>query len=103
MKHVVRFDIHISVFKDSKVPQDTDFLIVGGGIIGFSVAYWLRQTRKFRTTVVERDPTYSKSATALGLGSIRQQFSEAENIQMSLFTSRFLIDFKENLSIKGLL
>ncbi|THD25072.1 FAD-dependent oxidoreductase domain-containing protein 1 [Fasciola hepatica] len=81
------------------VPTQTDVLVVGGGVIGWAVAFWLRWSSKFSVTVVERDPTYARSASVLGLGSIRQQFSEPENIQMSLFASEFLRNVKDYLTV----
>ncbi|KAF8565841.1 hypothetical protein P879_08998 [Paragonimus westermani] len=86
-------------FPEDQVPKQSDILIVGGGLIGWSVAFWMRWTTKFGVTVVERDPTYARSASVLGLGSIRQQFSEPENIQMSLFSSDFLRNIKDYLSV----
>ncbi|KAA3672663.1 FAD-dependent oxidoreductase domain-containing protein 1 [Paragonimus westermani] len=86
-------------FREDQVPKQSDILIVGGGLIGWSVAFWMRWTTKFGVTVVERDPTYARSASVLGLGSIRQQFSEPENIQMSLFGSDFLRNIKDYLSV----
>ncbi|CAL8109127.1 unnamed protein product [Calicophoron daubneyi] len=87
------------IFREDQVPRNTDVLVVGGGIIGWSVAFWLRWNSKYSVTLVERDPTYARSATVLGLGAIRQQFSEPEYIQMSLFGSQFLRDVKEYLSV----
>ncbi|VDP90528.1 unnamed protein product [Echinostoma caproni] len=99
--------LHVSSFcrlskpkvREDQVPKQTDVLIVGGGVIGWAVAFWLRWTSKFSVTVVERDPTYACSASVLGLGSIRQQFSEPENIQMSLFSSEFLRNVKDYLTV----
>ncbi|TGZ71470.1 hypothetical protein CRM22_002596 [Opisthorchis felineus] len=86
-------------FREDQVPKQSDVVVIGGGLIGWSVAFWLRWNTKFGVTVVERDPTYARSASVLGLGSIRQQFSEPENIQMSLFSSEFLRNIKDYLSV----
>ncbi len=47
------------------VPRETDICIIGGGAIGSSVAYWLKQRNPvgFNCTVVERDPTVSSRRT----------------------------------------
>lgn len=86
-----------------KVPKHTDVLIVGGGIIGSSIAYWLKQRapESFSCTIVERDPTYTRSTTALSVGGIRQQFSLQENIELSLFSAKFLRNYKQHLSCLG--
>ncbi|CAH8288519.1 unnamed protein product, partial [Schistosoma turkestanicum] len=85
--------------REDQVPRNTDVLIVGGGIIGWATAFWIRRDSRLSVTVVEKDPTYSQSATVLGLGSIRQQFSEPENIQMSLFSINFLRNVTRYLSV----
>ena len=60
--------------------------IIGGAIVGSSVAYFLReQGFAGRIVVIERDPTYARSSTALSAASIRTQFGCAVNIGMSLF------------------
>ena len=52
-------------------------VIVGGGAIGSSIAYHLAAHPRYAgdVTVVERDPTYARAASALSASSIRQQFS----------------------------
>lgn len=47
---------------DIKVPYETDVVIIGGGIIGSSVAYWLKQRnpKGFTCTVIEQDPKYTQ-------------------------------------------
>lgn len=44
---------------------------------------------------------YSRAATTLSVGGIRQQFSLPENIQMSLFSADFLHKIKNHLSVLG--
>lgn len=61
-------------------------VIVGGAIVGSFTAYFLRELGfAGRITVVERDPTYARSSTALSAASIRTQFGCPVNIRMSLF------------------
>ena len=59
-----------------------DVVIVGGGIIGTSTAYFLsKEGRKVK--VIERDPTYKTASFPLSLGGFRRQFFQVENIQIS--------------------
>lgn len=84
-------------------PEHADIVIVGGGVIGWSIAYWLKKLELIRegvrVVVVERDPTYSRASTVLSVGGIRQQFSMPENIQMSLFSAHFLRNINEYLGV----
>ncbi|NXS29567.1 FXRD1 protein, partial [Pomatostomus ruficeps] len=90
---------------DPRPPDEVDVVVVGGGVVGWSVAYWLkvlegpRRRYGMRVLVVERDPTYSRASTVLSVGGIRQQFSLRENIQMSRFSASFLRDINEHLGV----
>jgi len=77
-------------------------VIVGGGVIGSSIAYFLRLSDPtVGVTVIERDPTYARSSSALSAASIRQQFSTPLSIQMSLFGIEFLRSIGERLEVDG--
>ncbi|KAM6907367.1 FAD-dependent oxidoreductase domain-containing protein 1 [Xenentodon cancila] len=84
-------------------PQRADIVIVGGGVVGWSVAYWLKQKERvrggLRIVVVERDLTYSKASTVLSSGGIRQQFSLPENIYLSLASADFMRNINEHLGV----
>ncbi|NXL54182.1 FXRD1 protein, partial [Podilymbus podiceps] len=84
-------------------PEEADVVVVGGGVVGWSVAYWLkvleRQRHGMKVLVVERDPTYSQASTVLSVGGIRQQFSLPENIRMSRFSASFLRNINEHLGV----
>lgn len=61
-----------------------DVAIVGAGVIGASIAWWLRQLDPACSVVlVERDRSFARASSALSASSIRQQFSSAVNIRMS--------------------
>lgn len=79
------------------VPPSTDIAIIGGGIVGSAIAWWLKGHFRFpgSVTVVEPDPTYGNGATSRSLGSIRQQFSTPENILMSRFGLNFVRDLSD--------
>ncbi|CAH1962340.1 unnamed protein product [Acanthoscelides obtectus] len=83
---------------DREFPRFCDVVIIGGGAMGSSIAYWLKEKTGvdgIRVVVVEEDNTYKTCSTALSVGGLRQQFSLQENIQMSLFGAEFLRTLKK--------
>ena len=55
--------------------QTAEVVIIGGGIIGASIAYHLRQDGlSGRLLVIERDTTYSHATTPMSMGGVRQQY-----------------------------
>ena len=83
--------------------KSSDVVIVGGGVMGCAVAYFLAADPGFTGSVlvVERDPSYERCATTRSWGGIRQQFSTRENILMSLFGIAFVRDAAEVLAVDG--
>ena len=73
-----------------------DVIIVGGAMLGSSIAWFLSNSKDFtgRVLVVERDPTYEFAATSLTNSSIRMQFSEPINVKISQFGADFVKNFK---------
>uniref|UniRef100_A0A8C0Y4A9 FAD-dependent oxidoreductase domain-containing protein 1 n=1 Tax=Cyprinus carpio carpio TaxID=630221 RepID=A0A8C0Y4A9_CYPCA len=84
-------------------PERADVVIVGGGVVGWSIAYWLKMKARvrdgLRVLVVEKDPTYSQASTVLSCGGIRQQFSLKENIMLSLFSAHFMKNINNHLCV----
>jgi FAD-dependent oxidoreductase domain-containing protein 1 len=81
--------------------QPCDVLIVGGGVIGSAIAYFLAGRTDFKGSivVVEKDATYETAATPRSAGGVRQQFSTPENIQMSMFGASFIKTVGEHLRV----
>ena len=60
-----------------------DVVIVGGAVVGSSVAWHLReQGFTGRILVVERDRSYGRASSFLAMGGIRQQFCTAVTVRM---------------------
>lgn len=80
-----------------------DVIIVGGAVTGSSTAYFLAANPDFTGSVlvIERDWSYAKSATALSSSSIRHQFSNAINVQISQFGTEFIRKAGDVLEVEG--
>ena len=77
-------------------------VIIGGGVIGSAIAYFLTlQQPGCPVVVVERDPTYARASSALSASSIRQQFSTDINIQISAYGIGFLRNVGTLLACHG--
>lgn len=77
----------------------TDIAIIGGGIMGSAAAYFLARSGQAGTIcVIEPDSSYQFATTPQGAGGVRQQFSVAENIQMSRFSLEFYKSFNDQLA-----
>ena len=77
-------------------------VIVGGGVIGSSIAYHLvRDGHPGPVAVVERDATYARASSFLAMGGIRQQFSSAVNIRLAQYGARFYAAFDRTMRAPG--
>jgi FAD-dependent oxidoreductase domain-containing protein 1 len=81
--------------------MSSSVVIVGGGVMGAATACFLARDHGMPVTVLERDPTYSRAASALSASSIRQQFSQPVNIALSQWSLAFLRRGAHELAVEG--
>ncbi|MGB3575639.1 MAG: FAD-dependent oxidoreductase [Candidatus Sulfotelmatobacter sp.] len=74
-----------------------DVVIVGGGIVGSSIAYHLTESGCSKILVIERESAQGKGSTGKSMGGVRAQFSTPVSIQMSLYSIPFYANFEEHL------
>ena len=79
-----------------------DIVIIGGGVMGGSSAYYLtRFDPSVSVTVVEKDPTYEFASSTLSMANVRIQFSLPENIQVSQYAFEVLDRFGQEMAVGG--
>ncbi len=74
-----------------------EVVIIGGGIVGSSIAYHLTAAGCKDVLVIERETAQGKGSTGKSMGGVRAQFSTPVNIQMSLYSIPFYASFDERL------
>lgn len=85
-----------------KIVQKYDVAIIGGGVIGSSIAYHLLQASPgMSVAVIEPDSTYEFASALKSSGGCRVQFTGTENIQMSLYSLERIKNFEHEMESKG--
>ncbi len=80
-----------------------DVVIVGGGVMGCSTAYYLMKSdNTLKVVVVEMDPAYERASSTLSVSNARIQFSLKENIQVSRYALEKLECFEEEMTVDDL-
>jgi glycine/D-amino acid oxidase-like deaminating enzyme len=79
-----------------------DVAVVGGALMGSSVAYFLATLAPAASVcVIEPDPTYEWCSTLRASGGVRLLFSCPENIEMSKFGRDFIRAFPQTMAVDG--
>ena len=87
---------------DSTTNGSVDVAIIGAGIQGAAIAWWLlRLDPALRVALIERDTGFSQASSQRSASSIRQQFSHPINIQLSQFGLQFLREAPSLLAVDG--
>ena len=72
-----------------------DVVIIGGGIVGSSVAWHLTQAGCRNVLAIERESQQGLGSTGKSMGGVRAQFATAVNIRMSLYSIPIFAAFEE--------
>lgn len=75
--------------------HSAETVIIGGGIVGSSIAWHLTAAGCKSVLVIERESAQGKGSTGKSMGGVRAQFSTPVNIQMSLYSIPFYANFEE--------
>lgn len=77
-------------------------VIIGGGVIGSSIAYHLAVAgHAADVVVIEPDPTYEFAASPRATGGIRQLFTVPENIRMAQYGHEVYGQFETLMAVDG--
>jgi sarcosine oxidase subunit beta len=68
------------------VPETVDVAVVGGGVIGLSVARELRLAGVDRVVVLEREASVGQGSSSRANGGVRAQFTTRANVEFSAFS-----------------
>jgi sarcosine oxidase subunit beta len=72
-----------------------DAVVIGGGIIGVAVAFYLAKKKFGQVVLVEKEPFTGAGSTTKAAGGIRAQFATKSNIEMSMLSEKMFVNFKE--------
>jgi sarcosine oxidase, subunit beta len=82
----------------TELPKAAEIVIVGGGVIGLSIAFHLAERGMTDVVVLERDEIGS-GATRYATGGIRQQFASEPDVRLSIESVRFYEQFEERVGL----
>ena len=80
------------------LPEKADVIIIGGGIIGASIAWHLSKMGVSDILLLEKGQA-GEGSTGKCAGGIRVQFSTEINILFSIYSMKFFNSFKGNLGV----
>ena len=77
------------------LPKSADMVIIGGGVMGASTAYYLAERGIKNVVLLEKEELFGQGATGRCAGGVRYQFATEVNIRLSLESLPILETFKE--------
>jgi sarcosine oxidase subunit beta len=79
------------------LPKSAQVVIVGGGVMGASIAYHLAERGMKDILLLERDKFFGQGATGRCAGGVRYQFATEVNVRLSIASLPMLKRFEEEL------
>lgn len=75
--------------------RSADIIIIGGGVVGASIAYHLTERGQKDVLILERESELGRGSTGKATGGVRAQFETEINICLSLESIEFFSNFEE--------
>ncbi|HSM71347.1 MAG TPA: FAD-dependent oxidoreductase, partial [Anaerolineales bacterium] len=79
------------------IPTSADIVIIGGGVMGASIAYHLASRGAGNLVLLEKEPLFGQGSTGRCAGGVRYQFGTEINIRLSLASLPMLERFKDEI------
>lgn len=79
--------------------KTAEVVIIGGGVIGSSIAWHLAARGMRNVVVLDRAPIPGAGSTSKATGGFRAQFSTSVNIRMSLLSREKLLRFEDETGV----
>jgi sarcosine oxidase subunit beta len=81
--------------------EAAEVVVVGGGVVGLSVARELRRAGAGRVVVLERAPAVGQGSSARAAGGVRAQFTTRVNVEFSRYSIGELERLDRDTSLPG--
>ncbi|MFC1922300.1 NAD(P)/FAD-dependent oxidoreductase [Chloroflexota bacterium] len=79
------------------LPRTADVVIIGGGVMGASIAYHLAARGNNKILLLEKEQFFGQGSTGRCAGGVRYQFSTEINIRLSLKSLPMLEGFEDEI------
>jgi glycine/D-amino acid oxidase-like deaminating enzyme len=83
------------------LPKTADIVIIGGGCMGASTAYYLAERDAKNVVLLEREKFLGMGSTGRNAGGVRYQFSTEVNVRLSMFSLDVISHFEELFGISA--
>jgi sarcosine oxidase, subunit beta len=83
------------------LPKTADIVIIGGGCMGASTAYYLAHGGAKNVVLLEREKFMGMGSTGRNAGGVRYQFSTEVNVRLSMFSLDVIAHFEELFGISA--
>jgi sarcosine oxidase subunit beta len=83
------------------LPKTADMVVIGGGCMGASTAYYLAARGAGKVLLLEREKFLGMGSTGRNAGGVRYQFSTEVNVRLSMFSLDVIARMEELFGISA--